>query len=116
MLALKAAAFRDRLAVGIPDLAVTDYRPGDTTVRVSKPGGVVISCAFDAPVSVETMLFYNGRIDQSSQRHHTSFGSIVYYMQRGYINGPLTNGPLTHGTTSPDHYCSAPPGPVDYQP
>jgi len=109
MLALKAAAFRDRLAVGMPDLAVTDYRPGDTTVRVSKPGGVVISCAFDAPVSVETMLFLNGRIDHSSQRHHASFGSVVYYMQRGYINGPLT-------TQRADHYCAAPSGPVDYEP
>jgi len=115
MRALKAAAFRDRLAVGMPDLAITDYRPGDTTVRVSRPGGVVVSCAFDAPVSVETMLFYNGRIDQSSQRHHTSFGSIVYYLQRGYINGPLTNGPLAPRTPR-DHYHPAPPGPVDYEP
>jgi len=113
MNALKAAAFRERLAVGMPDYE-TDYRPGDTTVRVRKPGGVVISCAFDAPVSVETMLFFNGRIDHSSQRHHASFGSVVYYLQRGYINGPLTNGPLTPQRT--DHYSAAPSGPVDYEP
>jgi len=113
MLALKAAAFRDRLSAGMPHLAVADYRPGDTTVGVYRPGGVVISCAFDAPVRVETMLFYNGRIDHSSRRQHTSFGSVVYYIQRGYIDGPLTT------TTPPvraDHYCAAPPGPVDYEP
>ena len=102
MLSLKAAAFRDRLATFMPDLAVADYRPGDKTVRVARPGGVVISCAFDAPVSIETMLFYNGRVDHTSQRHHASFGQLVYYMQRGYIHGPLD--------------CFAPPGPVDYEP
>jgi hypothetical protein len=102
--ALKAAALRDRLAACMPDLAVADYRAGDRTVRVSRPGGVVISCAFEAPTTVETMLFYNGRIDQGSQRHHATFGSLVYYFRRGYSDGPLA--------TETD----APSGPVDYEP
>jgi len=94
MLAAKAAELRGRLARVAPDLAVVDYRPGDDTVRVAKPGAVRISCAFDESDAVETILFCDGLIDHTSKERHTSLAGLVHYMQYGYHadNNPGSDG------------------------